>query len=343
MEEMTAKSQMAKIRGFERGFVAMHLMQLGNKLGLFEAFNQQKEGWTVLELASRLNLHLPYLQTWCQTAYHLEILDCDEQERFRFQPFLDEILGDKNSVKNYLANIAAAVDLAGKGMEEVVPFFQSGKTVPFYQTTDHSRAGYDTTKNIYLAFLFMILPKNEAIQKSLEAGAQFLDIGCGDGSLIIQLAQSFPKSTFTGINPDEHGIKFAREKIAALGLEERVFVYPVSGQGLTTQEKYDLISLVVTLHEILPEVRTKVMTQVYQALKPGGRLLILDFPYPDKIEGFRNPVYDFGILDQFFEMFGGFVHLSNQEQNALLTEIGFKNINRMPIGKGMFDFITAEK
>jgi hypothetical protein len=39
----------------------------------------------------------------------------------------------------------------------------------------------------------------------------------------------------------------------------------------------------------------------------------------------------------------GTVHLNNDEQNELLTKTGFKDIQRMPIGKGMFDFITAVK
>jgi hypothetical protein len=39
----------------------------------------------------------------------------------------------------------------------------------------------------------------------------------------------------------------------------------------------------------------------------------------------------------------GTVHLNSEEQNEILTRAGIKNIQRMPIGKGMFDFITATK
>ena len=38
-------------------------------------------------------LYEPFLKIWCQTAYHFEILDCDERGRFKLQPFLDEVLG----------------------------------------------------------------------------------------------------------------------------------------------------------------------------------------------------------------------------------------------------------
>jgi len=71
--------------------------------------------------------------------------------------------------------------------------------------------------------------------------------------------------------------------------------------------------------------------------------MILDFPYPNNLKDFRNPMYEYGIMDQFYETAIGTVHLNNIEQNELLTKAGFKDIQRMPVGKGMFDFITATK
>ena len=105
MEEASAKTQMAKIRKFEKGFIAIYLINIGSKVGVFEKLNQYKEeGLSVSDLATELGLHEPYLKIWCQTAYHFEILDCDHQGKYMLQPFLDEILGDKNHFKNYLTN-----------------------------------------------------------------------------------------------------------------------------------------------------------------------------------------------------------------------------------------------
>ena len=42
MVELSAKTQMAKIRDFERGFMATHLINLGARLGIFEALNENK-------------------------------------------------------------------------------------------------------------------------------------------------------------------------------------------------------------------------------------------------------------------------------------------------------------
>jgi SAM-dependent methyltransferase len=344
MEEVSTKTQMAKIRSFEKGFMATHLINIGAKVGVFEKLNEKKEeGLTVTDLANELGLCEPYLKFWCQTAYHFQILDCDDHGKFKLQPFLDEILGDKNHFRNYLANIAVDIDLLGKAMMDADEYFRTGKTIETFAEPEVSRIGYETTKNIYLAFLFMILPKNEHLKELLDQGIKFLDIGCGNGTLIIQFAQAFAKSKFVGISPDIHGIEAAKATISHLGLEDRVSVENIGGQNLSYKDEFDMVSMVVTLHEISPDVRESVVEKAHQALKTGGYLLILDFPYPNNLEDFRNPIYDYGILDQFYETIMGTVHLNNEEQNEILTRAGFKNIQRMPIGKGMFDFITATK
>ena len=345
MEELSSRSQMAKIRNFEKGFMATHLINLGAKLGIFEALNEVKEGLTVPDLATKLGLHEPYLKIWCLTAYHFEILDNDDQGRFMLQPYLDEILGDKSHFRNYLANIAIDVEMIVEGMKDAHDYFQTGKTMEeVYSTPEISGMAYEPSKNIPLVFHFMIFPKNDHLKEMLEQGIKFLDIGCGNGNLIIQLAQAFQNSTFVGINPDIYGIEDAQKTISQLGLEERVSVENIGGEDLQYKNEFDMISMVLTLHEILPDIRPKVVEKAYQALKSGGWLLILDFPpYPTKLEDFRNPMYEFAILDQFFEVWAGFVHLNMQEQSEMLAKVGFKDIQRTNIGKGMFEFVTVTK
>ena len=346
MEEFSSKTQMAKIRNFERGYMATHLINIGNKIGVFEKLNEKKEkGFTVADLASELGVHEPYLKFWCQTAYHFELLDCDNQGKFKLQPFLDEILGDKSHFRNYLANITMDVDLFGTALAEAHEHFKTGKTLDLEAVIDEEvvRKAYGATKNIYLVFLFMIFPKNEHLKEQLDKGIKFLDIGCGNGSLIIQFANAFANSEFVGVSPEAYGLKLAKATISQMGLEDRVSVENIGGEKLSYKDEFDMASMVVTLHEISPDVRESVVEKAYQALKSGGYIMILDFPYPSDFEDFRNPIYEYGILDQFYETTMGTVHLNNDEQNELLTKTGFKDIQRMPIGKGMFDFITAVK
>ncbi len=344
MEEVSTKTQMAKIRSFERGFMATHLINIGDRVGVFEKLNEKKEeGLTVADLATELEVHEPYLKFWCQTAYHFEILDCDDQGKFKLQPFFDEILGDKNHFRNYLANITLDVDLFGILLKDASEYFKTGKIAETFADPEVSRIAYETTKNIYLAFLFIIFPKNEHLKELLDKGIKFLDIGCGNGALIVQFANAFENSRFVGINPDIHGIEAAKATISQMGLEEQVTVENIGGEKISYKDEFEMASMVVTLHEISPDIRESVVEKAYQALKSGGYIMILDFPYPSNFEDFRNPMYEYGTLDQFFETTIGTVHLDNDEQNEILTRAGFRNIQRMPIGRGMFDFITATK
>jgi len=231
----------------------------------------------------------------------------------------------------------------GKLMVDTPEYFGTGKIMEIHHDPLISKTIYEGSKNIYLAFLFMIFPKNEHLKQLLDGGIKFLDIGCGDGTLIIQFSQTFENSKFVGVNPDIHGIETAQATIAQLGLEERVLVEQIGGEDLQYLNEFDMVCMVITLHEITPDVREQVVEKAYQVLKPGGYLLILDFPYPKKLEDFKNPMYDYGILDQFYEMCIGTVHLNKNEQEEMLTKAGFKNIQRMPIGKGMFDLVTSTK
>jgi hypothetical protein len=92
-KETTADTQVARIFEWRRGFNTIHLIDLGIKLGLVKAL-AETPGSSAQDLAGKLGLHAPYVETWCKTAYGMEILDADEAGRWRLAPFFDVILGE---------------------------------------------------------------------------------------------------------------------------------------------------------------------------------------------------------------------------------------------------------
>jgi len=343
MKEILAQSQMEKVRNFEKGFVATHLIHVGSKLGLFQAISEARGGLTPADLAAKLGLHEPYVKIWCQTAYHFEMLDVDAHGRFTLQPFSEEILADRSHFRNYLGNIAVSVDVFGKLFDEFPEHFRTGLTVENLYTPEMSKAYYETTRNMHLVFRYMIIPKNPQLKDCLENGCKFLDVGCGRGSLIIELAQLFDLSSFVGVDPNGYGIERAREMISKLGLEKRVTVEHIGGEALAYDNQFDVATMVANLHEINPDLRGPVIEKVYKALKPDGQFLILDFPYPVELADFRNELYDFAILDHFRKTIVGHDYLNTYKRDTLLTETGFKKFYRRTIGKGMFELVTAVK
>jgi SAM-dependent methyltransferase len=300
---------------------------------------------TVAKLAVRLMLFEPYVRIWCQTAYHFEILDYDGSGRFRLQPFLAEVLGivpQFGPAALHIGLPAGSVPEAGDD-EQLLHYFRTGTPVRRSKTAAESRATLEATKSVYVIFLSIVLPHNKALQVLLEQGIQFLDVGCGSGYLLIELAHAFPHSRFVGLDPDIHGISQVEEAIARFGLGDRLVVEDLAAQEMSYTDAFEMISLVATLHEIAPEVREQAVQSIYQALKAGGYLLILDFPYPGTMEDFRNPRYNFGIVEQYFEAPQGMIHLTLEQQNDLLRRVGFKEIRHTDIGAGTFDCILARK
>jgi ubiquinone/menaquinone biosynthesis C-methylase UbiE len=256
---------------------------------------------------------------------------------------MDEILGDRSNLKNYLWNNAMDVDFIASNWAEFLEYYRSGKTAEGPYTEEMSLITAGLTNNIYLAFLYMILPQEERLQKILEEGIDYLDVGCGSGTLITQLAQNFGASRFKGIDVDSYGIAAAGKKAAEMGVAERATFEIMSAADMKYENEFDMASMVVSLHEIPVFVREKAINRVYAALKEGGTLLVLDFPFPSSIEDFRNPACDFAVHDQFFEICGGIIHLTTEERDQMLSRAGFGNIRKTAIGKGMFELVIAEK
>jgi SAM-dependent methyltransferase len=342
MSDITILNQISKIRNFEKGHRATQVINTGFRFGILNALAESLEGLTVPELSLKLILHEPFLKIWCQTAYHFEILDSDELGRFKLQSFLDEVLGLDFPLPNH------PVPMSGpQKIEEDDPlgrFIRTGKTAYTINTPETSFSRCRTTRSMATIFQSMIFPELEYLKKQLDEGCAFLDIGCGTGQLILGFAYRFKKSTFTGVDPDRYGIDQAEQAIIEQGLEDRVYVANMGGEELDITEQFDLAAMVLTLHEILPEPRPEALMRIFQALKKGGRLMILDYPYPSRLKDFRNPRYEYGIIEQYFEAMGGIVHISEEEQGELLSRAGFTKIERIAVGEGgMLDFITAVK
>jgi ubiquinone/menaquinone biosynthesis C-methylase UbiE len=342
MKEITFESQTAKIENFYKGFSATHLIHIGDKLRIFEVLNHTKEGLTTSELASELGLHEPYLKIWCHTALYLEILDYEEGGRFKLQPYMNEILGDKSNFRNILGRFNSLINITGERLKESIDYYRTGKALEGY-SPQHSEIVADATKSFhaYLNIYFKQLSNSNPIKQMLDKGANFLDIGCGNGRLIIQLATLFTNSQFTGVDPSPYGINVATKNIKQLGLKERVFVENLGGEELQYKEEFDIACMTVVFHEINPHVRFKALENVYNALKSNGRLIIFDFSYPEQIEDFKDPNFGSTIIHQFNETSLGAVFLNRKEQDEMFAKVGFKDIQRISLKR--IDIINVLK
>ncbi len=122
-------------------------------------------------------------------------------------------------------------------------------------------------------------------QSHLEPGQRVLDVGCGTGTLLLQIRRAFPSTELTGIDPDPKALARARLKAergqAALRLDEGyadALPYPDGA--------FDRVFSSLMLHHLEEGDRTKMFSEVRRVLAPEGSFHLMDIAGPEASDGF---------------------------------------------------------
>jgi SAM-dependent methyltransferase len=345
MADITLDEQSARLEAYEKGFLAVYLLNTGLDLGLFGKLSAFENGIRPDALASELGLHEPYVRLWCQTAYYLEILDSNGDSIFRLAPHMGALLTDTGNPYYFGRRARFMVTHWADLLKSHSEYYRSGDT-HFWDPLGpgFSRDAKALTSNIVpMAYTFMIIPTVPGLKERLDAGIRILDVGCGAGHLIVQLAKDFPKCRFVGVDIDRCAVEDAQRNLKDNGVEDRASVLLADAASTDYDKEFDLVNMAVVLHEIRPETRRRSMANCYKALKGSGEIVIFDFGYPERLEDFRKAEYAPGIKDQFYEVTWGSEHLSRSARDRLLLEVGFKDITTSPLFGGAIEVTHARK
>ncbi len=342
MSEITAEQQVSRMWQHIKGFHVVHFVSIGEKLGFFAQLREAEEGLSAAQLAAAAGLHEPYVKVWCDTGIAYEILE-PAGGRYRLAPFLDVVLADPGGPRNLTPYFACTVDYLSHDLERYPEFFKSGETYTFQEHGDQfSRAIGDITTGLHIVVAKRLLPSIPGLKEVLEGGPHILDMGCGAGGLLVRLAKTYPGATCVGVDVDAPRAPAARANVAAAGLDDRIRIEHMTGETIAHQDEFDLVTLFEVIHEIPMPVRPQVIANCFQALKPGGALFILDETYPSQAADLAKPEYAFAVQTAFNELIWGNVVPTREEQESLLGEAGFVDLQRAQIGD-IFTMITARK
>jgi SAM-dependent methyltransferase len=339
----TRAGQMAKIFAYFKGLHATHLMDLGRELGLFAQLAANASGIQPERLAAELHLHAPYVRQWCETACALELLDYDPTAGYRFAPFMDEILGSPEATY-YLGGFSAVHLLAGRDYARYPELFQTGGTFTYGQHDElFLRSIPLATATLPRMFLDGVLPKLPGLHARLLSGARVLDVGCGAGDAMMQLATRFPAVRCVGLDVDDVSFRLAQKQIEDRGLNDRVEVHLVEGADWPERfaGSFDLVTMFLVLHEIRPDMKDLVLDRCAWALKPGGQLLLFDERYPSRPTELRDPVSIFAVIAQWYELTWGNEFETRDEILARLERQGLRVMDETALSH--FYIVTAER
>lgn len=122
-------------------------------------------------------------------------------------------------------------------------------------------------------------------QASLQPGQRALEIGCGTGSLAVQLERLHPRVEVVGLDPDAKALARARRKAERAGVTIRL------EQGYADQlpfesGSFDAVFSSLMLHHLDDEQQQAALREVHRVLRPGGTFHLLDFAGAERPRGF---------------------------------------------------------
>ncbi len=182
-----------------------------------------------------------------------------------------------------------------------------------------------------------------------------LDVATGTGDLAIMAEKMLSPKSITGIDISEGMLAFGRKKILEKGLEKTIQLQGGDSEAIGFEDNhFDAVTVAFGVRNF--ENLTRGLQEMLRVLKPGGRLVILEFSKPKTpvVKQFYS-VYMEHLSPFFGKMFSknkeAYQYLNNSIKNfpegknftQILSTNGYQNVTLKPLSFGVCTIYSATK
>ncbi len=253
---------------------ALALMtSIGHRTGLFDAMSTLKPS-TSEEIAKAAKLNERYVREWLGAMTTGRIVEYDQSTATYWLPSEHAAFLTRAASPNNMAVTAQFIPVLAGVEDQIIECFRNGGGVPYSAYPRFHEVMAEESGQTVVAGLFEhILPLVTGLTEKLHRGIKVLDVGCGRGRAMIQMAAKFPNSNFTGYDFSEEAVAAANQEAKERGLNNVNFeakdVATINGKI-----KFDLITAFDAIHDQARPDR--VLMAIANALADDGVFLMQD-------------------------------------------------------------------
>lgn len=109
---------------------------------------------------------------------------------------------------------------------------------------------------------------------------KIMDVATGTGDLAIAMAKRVDRTQILGVDLSEEMLAVARAKVRKQGLEERIMLEKGDAENLVmvADESVDAVTVAFGVRNF--ENMEQGLRELYRTIKPGGKLVVLEFSMP---------------------------------------------------------------
>jgi len=272
-DQARSEAFMGKLVGSLNGAALALMTSIGHRTGLFDTLAALPPV-TSTQLAHEAGLEERYVREWLGAMTTGGVVEYDPVPNTYTLPpehaaYLTRAAGADN-----LSVPAQFIAVLGGVEDGIVGCFRDGGGVPYeaYHRF-HEVMAEESALTVVGALEDHILPLVPGLTDRLREGVDVLDVGCGSGRAINDLARRFPESRFVGYDLSEEAIGWARAEAARHGTTNVRFE-ALDVTALDVPGAFDVVTAFDAIHDqARPDL---VLGGIARALKPGGMFVMQD-------------------------------------------------------------------
>ncbi len=241
-----------------------HLIEAGIRLGIFDLMGKKK--LRVNEIADELGFEKELIKVWCEAATSCGYLEKD-QDQFYLSRWSKYYLVKK--APTYIGYLCKYTNIIPEAFSEIEARFRGIRPLMETQHAMNTVESIAPIAKLAIPILIQEIP-------ILREKCHVLDLGCGLGSYLINLALSNPE--LTGIGVDGGWIAAivyeARKNVQKHNLQDRIEIKLADVFDLELNDQFDIVLMSGFLQAFSPSNAVNLLKKVRTWLKPGGMLIL---------------------------------------------------------------------